>query len=144
MSRIREGTAADLARLRAIQAATLAEPWPELLETAPDGPQELLVIEAGDVVGYALAVADGSVAYVPEFAVHPDWQGEGYGSRLMDGLCDRLARAGFETLRLTVHADDRRARGFYRSHGFEMVECLPDHYADGDGLLLARSPIGRG
>jgi ribosomal-protein-alanine N-acetyltransferase len=160
MTRIREGRPADLPRLRAIQSA-LAEPWPELLETATEGPPPLYVLEDGLPVGYTLVVgesgtdsedADGaeaeesggedgdgteSIAYVPEFAVHPDQQGQGYGSRLMEWLLDTLAD-DYEQVRLSVEASDERARGFYRSHGFADVERLPEHFESGDGLLLAR------
>lgn len=141
MTVIREGTADDLPRLRTIQEATLTEPWPELLETAVGGgPPLLLVVERRTVLGYALAIADGDRAYVAEFAVAPDQQGEGHGSRLMRALCSRLADAGHERVRLTVRVDDARAQSFYASHGFETVERVPDHYDDGrDGLLLERS-----
>ena len=134
---VREGHPADLSRLRAIQTA-LAEPWPELLETATEGPPPLYVLEDGQPVGYALVVGeDGGVAYVPEFAVHPDQQGQGYGSQLMEWLCDHLTEE-YDELRLTVEASDERAQSFYRSHGFEERERLADNFESGDGLLLAR------
>jgi ribosomal-protein-alanine N-acetyltransferase len=138
MTEVRDGRPADLPRLRAIQSA-LAEPWPELLETATEGPPALYVITDGQPVGYAIVVGEGGgVAYLPEFAVHPEQQGEGYGSRLMAWLCERLA-GEYDELRLTVEASDERARGFYRSHGFETVERLAENFESGDGLLLARS-----
>lgn len=136
MTRIRDGRPADLERLRAIQSA-LAEPWLELLETATQGPPPLYVIEDSHPIGYALVVgeADG-VAYIPEFAVHPDEQGQGHGSTLMSWLCERLA-GEYDQLRLTVEASDGRARGFYRHHGFERIDRLEDNFESGDGLLLA-------
>ena len=137
MTDVRDGRPGDLPRLRAIQAA-LTEPWPELLETATDGPPPLYVLEDGQPVGYALVVGDGdSVAYVPEFAVHPDEQGQGYGSQLMDWLCAELGEE-YDELRLTVEVSDERARGFYRAHGFKKRERLADNFESGDGLLLAR------
>lgn len=140
--RVRDGTPEDLPRLRAIQVA-LAEPWPELLSVAARSPVGLYLVEDDDPVGYAIVVAAGDVAYVPEFAVHPDRQGEGYGSQLMSSLVDRLANEGYGRLRLTVRAGDERARNFYADHGFERVDRLPDHFEDGDGLLLARPLDGR-
>lgn len=138
--RIRECRPEDLSRLRAIQSGALAEPWPELLESAVQGPPTCHVVEDGTVVGYVLVLTDAeSVAYVPELAVHPDEQGEGAGSELLAWLGARLARAGYRELRLTVRAEDTRARRFYERHGFELRERLPDHFDSGDGLLLARS-----
>lgn len=137
MTEVRDGVPADLPRLRTIQTA-LAEPWPELLVTATKGPPPLYVLVDGQPMGYALVVGEREgVAYVPEFAVHPDEQGQGYGSDLMTWLCDRLA-GEYEEIRLTVQESDERARGFYRAHGFEQIDRLGGHFESGDGLLLAR------
>jgi ribosomal-protein-alanine N-acetyltransferase len=136
--KVREGVPADMPRLREIQVATLAEPWPALLETAVDGPPPLYVVEDGAVVGYTIVVPDGeTVAYAPEFAVHPDTRREGYGTRLLRFLRGKLAAAGYDQLRVTVRVSDDGARGFYAANGFERLERLDDHFEDGDGLLLA-------
>lgn len=138
MTEIREGRPADLPHVRAIQSA-LAEPWPELLVTATEGPPPLYVLVDDQPVGYALVIGErDGVAYVPEFAVHPDEQGQGYGSQLMTWLCDRLS-GGYEEIRLSVQESDERARRFYRDHGFEQIDRLDDHFESGDGLLLGRS-----
>jgi ribosomal-protein-alanine N-acetyltransferase len=140
MTEIREGTPADLPQVRRIQSAALAEPWPAVLEPAADGPLDLYVIADGSVIGYAVVVSDGdSVAYVPEFAVDPARQGESYGSQLLTWLVDHLTGTGFDQLRVTVLASDDRARAFYADHGFEQRERIPDHFDDGDGILLVRS-----
>ncbi|RXK51666.1 GNAT family N-acetyltransferase [Halorientalis pallida] len=137
---IRPARPADLGRLRAIQLASLAEPWDGLLEPAIDGPPVVLVVadEADEPIGYAVAIPQDTVAYLAELAVAAGHRGEGRGSRLLTALCDRLTADGFERLELTVRADDERARGFYDSNGFAEQERLPDHYEDGAGLLLAR------
>jgi ribosomal-protein-alanine N-acetyltransferase len=57
----------------------------------------------------------------------------------MAALCDRLAAAGFSSVRLTVRVEDRGARSFYGDHGFSARSLFPNHYDDGDGLLLVRS-----
>jgi len=137
---IREGDPTDLPRLRTIQSA-LAEPWPELLETATRGPPPLYVVCEDRPVGYAIVIGEDGVAYVPELAVHPDRQGEGFGSELLTWLRDHLADGGFEELRLTVQATDQRANSFYEQHGFEERDRLADHFDDGDGLLLGL-PLG--
>jgi ribosomal-protein-alanine N-acetyltransferase len=137
MTAVRRGTERDLPRLRAIQAAALAEPWPELLAAAAAGAPDLFVCTDGDPLGYAIVVA-GETAYCPELAVRPDRQGEGHGSRLLAAVADRLAARGCTELRLTVLADDDRARSFYTDRGFERIDRLPDHFDRGDGLVLSR------
>lgn len=137
---IRPATPADLPRLRAIQGASLDEPWPDLLEPAVEGPPTALVVTAdGQPVGYAIAIPEGESAYLAEFAVAPDHRGAGHGSDLMAALCDRLAAEDFSSVRLTVRVDDRGARSFYGDHDFRARSLFPNHYENGDGLLLVRS-----
>jgi ribosomal-protein-alanine N-acetyltransferase len=153
---IRTARRADLPALRAIQAEALAEPWQELLTVAVDGPPILLVDADPDPVGYALCVAsdgsgrqaetdeapaDGSgdaTAYLAELAVAAGYRGERRGSALLASLEDRLRASGYERLRLTVRAVDRRAISFYLDRAFERRDRLPDHYETGDGLLLGK------
>jgi ribosomal-protein-alanine N-acetyltransferase len=136
MTTVRPGAPQDGAALTRIQQATLAEPWPELLETALSGPPPLFVADDGEPVGYAIVVSEGSRAYVPELAVHPDRQSEGHGSALLSALVEEFS--DHEEMRLTVRAVDERAQAFYRDHGFEQVDRIADHFESGDGLLFAR------
>jgi len=149
---VREARPGDLSRLRAIQTVVLAEPWPELLTVAVDGPPVCLVYAGSDSddgidsgaatvakpTGYALAIADDDTGYLAELAVADGHRGEGQGSALLAALVDRLRDDGVETLRVTVRDIDDRARSFYESHGFVDRERLPDHYEDCDGRLMAR------
>jgi Acetyltransferases len=137
---VREGEPSDLPLLRAVQTAVLAEPWPELLAAAAEGPLPLYVVEddPGPPVGYAVVVTDGgSVAYAPEVAVDPSRQREGHGSRLLGEVSRRLAAAGYDELRVTVRANDDGARSFYADTGFSRVDRLDCHFENADGLLLS-------
>lgn len=143
---IRDGHPEDLAALKAIQSSALDETWPELLELAVDGPQPLLVLTEGTgdatrdtPVAYALAIEADTVAYLAEFAVAPGAQGEGHGSTLMGALLARFREDGLAEVRLTARADDEGVHAFYERFGFEGRQRVPDHYADGDGLLFVRT-----
>jgi ribosomal-protein-alanine N-acetyltransferase len=116
----------------------LAEPWPELLSVAVDGPPLCLVYADPEPTGYALAVADDEAGYLAELAVAEGHRGEGQGSALLDALVAELRGRDVPLLRVTVREIDERARSFYRDHGFERRDRLPDHYEDCDGLLLVR------
>jgi len=138
---IREATASDLPALLAIQGAALDEPWPALLRASIDGPPLVLVqdppgMEGEGPIGYALVIRADEAAYVPELAVAPPAQGEGHGSRLLEALLDRLEDEGARRVRLTARAEDQGLHSFYADHGFELRERIPDHYEDGDGVLL--------
>lgn len=136
MVEIREGRPADRDRLKQIQAEVLAESWPELLESALSGLPPLYVV-GREPMGYAIVIpGTGDAAYLPELAIAPEHQGEGYGSALLERIAAELQEAEYEELRLTVRADDTTVREFYRDHGFEQLERLPDHFEECDGLLL--------
>jgi len=147
---IRAATVGDLPRLRALQLASLAEPWDGLLEPAIEGPPVVLVstlrgragaataTDPAAPVGYAVAVPEGADAYLAELVVASGHRREGHGTALLDALADRLAAAGHERLTLTVHEADRRARAFYDSNAFGVRSLLPEHYEDGDALVLVR------
>lgn len=139
MSRIRPATRSDVDRLREIQQRALAEPWPELLETAVGGYPPIYVAVDSGPVGYAITVpGPEAVGYVPELAVDPAHQREGHGSALLAFVCEQLRADGYEKLRLSVLAEDDRARQFYSDCGFEFVERLPAEFDSGDGVLLGK------
>jgi ribosomal-protein-alanine N-acetyltransferase len=155
---IRAARPADRPRLRAIQTVSLAEPWPELLDTAVDGAGVARVVTApaadgtaadtahsadsgdGDQpIGYAVALPQAETGYLAEIAVAPAHRRQGHGSRLLRDLLGHLSAEGYERVRLTVRVGDRGALAFYETHGFRVRSLLPHHYEDGDGLALVRS-----
>lgn len=139
MIQVRRATPADLDVLRTIQTSALAEPWPELLETAVRGPLPLFVAVEHRPVGYAALVpGPDRTAYMPELAVSPERQGEGIGSQLVAAVVRFLEQEGYTRLRVTVRAVDNRARQFYERCGFERHGRLDDHFESGDGLVFLR------
>lgn len=136
---IRPARPTDEERLRAIQSAALDEPWAELLDVGIEGAPLVLVVDPGaGPIAYTLVVPDHPTAYVAELAVAPGMQGEGHGTALLEALLARLRNEAFEEVRLTARSDDERLRSFYDSFDFRLAEQLPDHYDDGDGVLLVR------
>ena len=59
------------------------------------------------------------VGEVSDLYVHPNWQGEGVGSRLLAALTERQRERGATEQRVYVFADHDDAVGFYESKGFE-------------------------
>jgi ribosomal-protein-alanine N-acetyltransferase len=132
-------TTTDGDRLREIQQAALAEPWPELLDTALNGFPPLFVAIEDSPVGYAIVMpGPEETAYLSELAVDPDDQREGYGSELLDTVFASQRNEGYERLALTARAVDEGSQAFYQKHGFELHERLEDEYESGAGLLLVR------
>jgi GNAT superfamily N-acetyltransferase len=72
----------------------------------------------------------GSYASVSDLVVLPEARGRGIGTVLLARAEERARSAGAATLRLEVMAGNRRARDFYRRHGWrdrvvQMEKPLP-------------------
>jgi ribosomal-protein-alanine N-acetyltransferase len=147
--RVRPARPGDRPALRALRTA-LATPSEGLLDAAlgggavEGGPVALVAVPDADPgpVGYALAIpgpADAAPAVVTlaELAVAPGARRAGVGSTLVAAVAARFP--DHDRIRVTTRADDDRARGFYRSLGFERRARLPDYYGSSDAVRLDRS-----
>jgi len=68
----------------------------------------------GDVLSGIIALRDG---WIEQLYVRPDAQSRGVGTKLLD-----VAKGAFEHLQLWTFQRNERARRFYESRGFELVE----------------------
>lgn len=135
---VREASPDDRPAIERLQRR-LPEPALELLEPVAGG--ELLVSvtdgdeseEADSVVGYLLWFP-GDPVYAAEMVVHPDYRGDGRGTRLFRALFDRLDQGTVVDLRVAAANED--AIRLYRRLGFECVQDLPDAYESGDGYRM--------
>jgi ribosomal-protein-alanine N-acetyltransferase len=134
---VRSAAAADATAVQRLQSL-LDQPAPRLLGAALDGHggEVLVATAAREVVGYTLVVPGSGCWYLAELAVAPDARRAGHGSRLVAAVAARADGEG--ELRVTVAADDDRARAFYAALGFRRRERLPERFGDRDGLLLGR------
>lgn len=96
---------------------------PSSLEAAQKGlPNTLYGVSiidesSGEVVGMARIVGDGGCLYhICDMAVHPEHQGRGLGSRMMDALMAYIDENAPETAYVNLMAD---VNGFYEQWGFE-------------------------
>lgn len=76
--------------------------------------------------------------------IHPDWQGEGVGSRLLTALTERQRERGVTEQLVYVFAEHDDAIGFYESKGFDREDRSTVSAVDGvdpnsDAIHLSRS-----
>jgi len=84
-----------------------------------DSESTTFVAEDGAVVGYASGVPGDGAYHLGAIYVHPERQGEGVGSRLLEAVESQAREADYDTLQLAVMTDNDEARDFYEPHGFE-------------------------
>jgi ribosomal protein S18 acetylase RimI-like enzyme len=76
---------------------------------------------AGRIVAMGGLVVDGAVGELYRFAVHPDHQRVGYGSRILDALEEAARERGVTRVMLTTASRQAAAVSFYRDRGYGEV-----------------------
>ncbi len=90
------------------------------------------------LIGCLLARVVLDEAELQSISVHPGFQGQGLGGRLLDRLLADCGRQGVARIFLEVNKSNQAALGLYAARGFRQLKVLPDYYgAEGDGLLMA-------
>lgn len=79
-------------------------------------------IRDGDrLIGMGRIIGDGGLNYeIVDMAVHPDYQRQGHGYRIMDALMNYIKENAQETAYVCLLADDG-APALYRKFGFEFT-----------------------
>jgi ribosomal protein S18 acetylase RimI-like enzyme len=90
----------------------------------------LLVIETdGAIVGYIICKSEPNAYLIENVAVHPMYQGKGYGRRLIERALAEARAAGFPTIRLYTNAAMTENLSLYRHLGFaETQRAITDGY----------------
>ena len=110
----------------AIQRLSSAEGWPtptarpeEALESWRNAWATLVVICAGEIVGFVRALTDGEVTmYIAELLVAPEWRGRGLGRALLDACHLLFPHTRLDLLSTEAADQFYEADGFRRFQGF--------------------------
>ncbi len=100
--------------LAALDVDAVAEQWRTTVATPPG--QEFAVFTAlvrDEVVGFC-AVSPGQIVALE---VHPNYQRQGHGSRLLSASVDRIRQAGATTISTWILSDNQGRKDFFGSAG---------------------------
>lgn len=91
-----------------------------------------------ETVGAAeiLGILDSGDLYLEGFYIRPEMQGRGYGTRMMLGVIDLLAKEGFKRMLVTLAPENEPGMKLYDRTGFREIDYLPDHYGQGRHRML--------
>jgi GNAT superfamily N-acetyltransferase len=83
-----------------------------------------VAVQGERVVGSGMVLGDGaSFAYLKDIIVHPEWQGRGIGTRIVEALMTMLRRPGPDRMLVTLFTGQHLAE-FYERFGFAGPERL--------------------
>ena len=97
----------------------------------------LIVKNEKEIVGVGCgAIMPNEKLRILILVMDEDYQGQGFGKKLMDILIDESREHGIKKVSLEVRKDSE-AINFYRKFGFSGVDVLPCYYQDGcDGIVM--------
>ncbi len=95
------------------------------------------------VVGYAGMWKVFDEGHITNIAVHPEYRGNGIGSRLLESLIKKAAGTGIARMTLEVRKSNLAAQGLYRKYGFETGGFRKAYYADNgeDAIIMWKNEI---
>ena len=101
----------------------------------------VLLEDSGNLVGYACygLIPGSEVSHdLYWIAVHPDYQGRGFGKQILRQTEEAMRRVGARQVYLDTSSSERYAptRAFYTASKFALSAELPDFYRPGDGKLI--------
>lgn len=123
---VRQASADDREALIGILAAAFEEEPTETAHLVDEGLAETdrsfaLGSVHGEVIGVVRTGSWSGIGDITALAVHPEWQGKGYGRALLVWAVRMLEAAGFERIALEVETDNANALKLYQSCGFEVT-----------------------
>lgn len=75
--------------------------------------------KAASIDAFLLSGFAGNQGFIQRLAVHPDVQGRGYASALLDDAVRWMQGADVETISVNTHPENERALAIYERRGFE-------------------------
>nr|WP_283126623.1 ribosomal protein S18-alanine N-acetyltransferase [Providencia stuartii] len=133
----------DLATAFLIEKLSHDFPWSERVFYGNQGEKyhNIKISVDNQIVGFAITQCILDEATLFNIAIHPDYQGKGYGRVLMEHLIDDLSSKNVLTLWLEVRESNAAALHLYDKLGFHQVTVRKDYYPAKEGredaLILA-------
>lgn len=138
---IRRVEASDATSTYAVERECFHDPYPskfleDLIKTERE--RFFVAVEAGKIVGYAVATVSGKNGHVVSVAVNPRHRRQGIGTALLSAVTHKLVEEGVEQIHLEVRKGNSTAISFYERMGFRTFSEIRHYYADGEDAFVLR------
>lgn len=121
---------ADLAAVAQLERALYAFPWSigNFRDSVSAGYDCWTVAHGETVIAYAVLMIALDESHLLNFAVAPEWQGQGIGGAFLDHMIQVARDAGCQIVYLEVRPSNLAARHLYRKLGFQQIAIRPEYY----------------
>ncbi len=137
----REMVPEDASAVEQVERACFSMPWSResfWQEAANEQTYYLLACWQEKVVGYAGAWLVAGEAQVTNVAIHPEYRGRGFATKLMERLILEVLARGATAMTLEVRPSNQAALALYGKFGLRSVGRRRGYYQDNgeDALIL--------
>jgi ribosomal-protein-alanine N-acetyltransferase len=143
---IRTAIARDMAQILEIEDLAFGGQWDYFHFKASLDDVFLVGVDAlnGDLVGFLVAccckVARRGI--ILRVAVHPDYQGQGIATQLLDESFRELVKRDLDEVELDVDIIKAGARQLYEKMGFKVVAAFSPDVEEDESFFLMRKKLG--
>ena len=121
---------ADLPEVMAIENAVYAFPWTpgNFRDSLAAGYGCWIYVRAGELIGYAVLMRVADEAHLLNLSIAANCQRQGYGSLLLQRLCEVARGHGTRLMFLEVRPSNAAGLRLYERHGFKRTGLRRDYY----------------
>lgn len=137
---------ADLAAVMAIENAIYAFPWTpgNFRDSLAAGYDCSTYVRNGEVMGYAVVMLAADEAHLLNLSIGAGYQRQGYGTALLQRLCESARGQGARQIFLEVRPSNAAGLQLYARHGFEQIGLRREYYpapAGREDAVILRLPL---
>lgn len=133
----------DLPEILTLEQESQIAPWTEpIFQKCFDLGSEAWVLEKdGGVIGFIISLMHEDETHILNFSVRPGFQGQGFGSKLLQHVIDNGKANGISLVYLEVRRTNEAAIALYKKLGFAKIGERKKYYVIGskteDALVYA-------
>ena len=136
----------DLDKISKIEKETNEYPWSlnNFKSSLNAGNSSIVLKDKKNILGYAFFSVIGADSHLLNITVSKDFQGRGYGKKILDKVLFQSKVLGATVIFLEVRVSNYKAIDFYEKFGFKR-DAIRYNYYDGspreDALLMSRQGL---
>lgn len=143
---LRPMTGADLPAVMAIETQIYPFPWTlgNFRDSVDAGYDCSAYVRDGELIGYAVVMLASDQAHLLNLSIAAGCQRQGYGSQLLQLLCEGVRTQGARLIFLEVRPSNAAGLRLYERQGFERVGLRREYYpaqAGREDALVLRLPL---